>query len=413
MKKLLLSLSAFSFVTFFCFAFTSLNLVYADCDPSDNSCKQLQDIHAQISKLEGQITDAKNQEKTLTSQLNLIDGQTKVTTLKIEETNLNIEKLKREISDLSTRIDRIGVTLDSLSEILLGRIVETYKYNDTVSTFNLIFSSQNFANLIERLKYIQVAQAYDKKKLYELQATKMAYNDQQQDKKTRQAEAEKLSKDLETYQKQLDDQKKTKDALLNETQNNETTYQRLLAQAQAELAGFASFAASRGGASLLSGQTTCDDWGCYYNQRDSQWGGNPLNGTNYTLATDGCLITSVAMVFTHYGHKGVTPQTINNNSGNFATYEPAFLNKTASADGATLTRNSNHSVSDIDNLLSGGPVIVRISYSNGDTHFVVLVSGSSGNYKMNDPFIPSGHSISFTDHYSISSITEVDQITIQ
>ena len=211
--------------------------VFAE-DSSDLSI-QLQAKQAEIQKLEAHLQDAKNTERTLKSQLDLIDGQTKVTTLKIEETNLKIEKLKREISDLSTKIDRIGATLDSLSEILLRRIIQTYKYSNAVSTIDLLFSSHGFADLLQRLKYIQVAQAYDKKKLYELQATKLAYNDQKQDKQTRQQEAEKLNKDLETYKTQLAQQKKDKDELLRITKNDEARYQTLIAQLRAELTSIA------------------------------------------------------------------------------------------------------------------------------------------------------------------------------
>lgn len=237
MKKLLLSLLAFSLS-----AFVLFHHVYADCD-------ELCQKHAEIAKLEDQLADTKKQEKTLKSQLNLIDGQTKVTTLKIEETNLKIEKLKREINDLSTRIERIGSTLDRLSEILLQRIVQTYKYSNAVSTIDLLFSSHGFADLIERLKYIQVAQTYDKKKLYELQATKFAYNDQKQDKQTRQTEAEKLNKDLEVYKNQLAEQKKEKDQLLKETQNDEARYQQLIAKLKADADSLAR-ALAMGGAKI-------------------------------------------------------------------------------------------------------------------------------------------------------------------
>ena len=197
---------------------------------------ELQKKQEEIAKLEAHLADARNQEKTLNSQLDLIDGQAKVTSLKIEETNLKIEKLEREISDLSGRIERISSTLDTLSELLLKRIIQTYKYSNTVNTFDLLFSSHGFADLIERLKYIQVAQAYDKKKLYELQATKIAYNEQKVDKQTRQLEAEKLNKQLETYKLQLAQQKKDKDELLKVTRNDEARYQALIAVLRAEIA---------------------------------------------------------------------------------------------------------------------------------------------------------------------------------
>lgn len=232
MKKLLLIPLVFSFFVFLYSAPVTLNIVFAE--DSNVLTQQLQDKQAEITKLEEQLADTRKQEKTLKSQLNLIDGQTKVTQLKIEETNLRIEKLQREINDLATRITRIGATLDTLSEILLQRIVQTYKYSNAVSTIDLLFSSHGISDLLERLKYIQVAQAYDKQKLYELQATKLAYNDQKQDKQTRQKEAEKLNKDLEVYKVQLTEQKKAKDELLRITKNDEAIYQQKIILAQQE-----------------------------------------------------------------------------------------------------------------------------------------------------------------------------------
>lgn len=224
MKKFLLFLLAFSLATSL-----FLQSAYAD----DPIAEALRDKEAQIAQLESQLKDARNQENTLKSQLAIIDGQAKITALKIDEINLKIEKLKREINDLNTRIDRITKTLDNLSELLLNRIVQTYKYSD-ISTIDLLFSSHGFADLIKKIKYIQIIQAYDKKKLYELQATKSTYNDQRQDRQTRQGEAEKLNRQLEAYQKQLAEQKKQKDDLLLETQNNETRYQQLIAKLRAD-----------------------------------------------------------------------------------------------------------------------------------------------------------------------------------
>ena len=167
---------------------------------------------------------------------------------------------------------------------------------------------------------------------------------------------------------------------------------------------------SQGGATPLSNQTVCDDWGCYYNQRDTQWGSIGLGGSQYTIASDGCLVTSMAMVYTHYGHRSVNPITINANPSNFASYNRAYLLKTITADGATSTRAS----SIIDGELSAGrPVVVGISYDGGPIadHFVVLLSGSGGNYMMNDPFTPNGHNIAFTSKYSVGSIVEVDKVS--
>ncbi len=195
--------------------------------------QRLQEIQKQISELQGQLDQAKGQEKTLKTQLSYIDTQTKITQLKMEETTTQIAKLEQEISDLSGRITKLSLTLDSLTQVLLERIVQTYKYGN-FSAIDLLFSSNGFSDLLTRMKYIQVAQANDKKVLYQLQATKITYNEQKNDKETRQAQQEKLKKDLERYQGQLGEQKKAKQDLLNVTKNDESKFQSLIAQLQAD-----------------------------------------------------------------------------------------------------------------------------------------------------------------------------------
>lgn len=231
MKKLLVRSSLFVVLLL-----TLLPTAYAQTQ--DDLSKQLLEKQKQIAELETQLDTSKSQEKTLKTQLLVIDNQAKITTLRIEETNLKIEKLKREIDDLSSRITRISASVDQLSEILLNRIVQTYKYS-SVTTLDLLFSSHGFADLVERIKFIQVAQANDKKVLFQLQATKAAYHDQKQDKESRQKEAEQLTLDLKKYQDQLEQQKKDKQQLLEVTKNDEARYQGLIRQLEAEISSIA------------------------------------------------------------------------------------------------------------------------------------------------------------------------------
>ncbi len=208
----------------------------------ENELRNKQD---EIKRLEGQLADTQKQEKTLKSQLTFIDTQTNITELKIQETQFQIIKLDKEIEELTGRIERLSQSVDSISEVLLNRIVKTYKFGN-ITPIDLIFSSNGFADLIERVKYISVAQANDKKVLYQLQATKSTYNDQKNDKETRQIQQEKLKKDLESYQNQLADQKKAKEELLKVTQNDEKKFQDLLAKLRADTESIARALAGTG-----------------------------------------------------------------------------------------------------------------------------------------------------------------------
>jgi hypothetical protein len=244
--------------------------------------------------------------------------------------------------------------------------------------------------------------------MVDLATTKQSLTKDYNATQTQQAQLVTLKKQLASQQAQLTQTKAQQNALLAQTKDSEANYQKLLAAAEAQLASFSAFAQNAGGSGLLANQTSCDSWGCYYNQRDAAWGNVALNGTQYRLASDGCLVTSMAMVLTHYGYWSVTPLSINSNPANFAAYYPAYLLYTISVGGVTATRVT----ATIDaTLATGNPIVVGL-HAYGGTHFVVLVSGKKGAYLMRDPYIANGKDINFTDHYSIKNIYEINKVII-
>lgn len=243
-NRILKQLLLFSCFTFFlCFIFSQAPISLAQSQ--EELDKQLREKQTQIRQLEEQLSVALKQEKTLKSQLSLIDQETSITKLRMEETNFKIAKLEQEIHTLDTSITRVSSTLDTTSEALLNLIVKSYKYGQP-SLLELFFSAHGFADVLERIKYNQTTEAYIKNKLYLLQATKIHYNDQKQDKQTRQTKQEELKKDLEKYQKQLKDQKNGKEELLRVTQNDEKKFQELLAKLRADTESIQRALGSRG-----------------------------------------------------------------------------------------------------------------------------------------------------------------------
>lgn len=362
------------------------------------------DLQKQIQELQGKISELQSQEKSLSSQIKIADNQIALSELKIADAQEKIKSLKGDIEITKGKISGLETDIDKTSKAFVGRAVGVYRVG-SIDAWQALLSSGDINNFFSRLKYLKIVQLYDKKNIFAAEQARVNYSNQQEILVDKKKEEEALNEKLQKFTDQLNQDKITKKKLLSETQGSEANFQKLLSQAKAQLAGFTRFTQSQGGASILSGQTKCDSWGCYYNQRDSQWGNAALNGTQYTLASDGCLVTSMAMMFTHYGYS-VTPLDINSNSSNFASYYPAYLLFTISAGGKTAQRVG---VS-LDSALSGGdPVVVGVN-AYGGTHFVVVKSGSSGSYIMNDPFLPGGHDVNFTDHYSMGSIFSIQKV---
>lgn len=378
--------------------FVCTKVLHADCDLS---C-----LNGEIDQYTQKISQLQGQANTLSNQIESYNAQIKLEELKVQQT-------QDEITLLGGRIDQVEISLQALTKAFSARASATYKMAMTGEPVYLLLSSSDLTDALLKYHYLQQIESYDQNLMTRLKSVQNTYIvDKQQ--------SEALQQQLQIAEASLNSQKQAKAQLLADTQGSELSYQKLLSQAEAQLAAFSTFAQNQGGASLLSNQTDCgDSWGCYYNQRDSGWGALPLNNTQYTIASDGCLVTSMAMIYTYFGHKDVTPISINSNSSNFASYYPAYLNYPISASGTGVTRNdiwnrnnSSSVTSAIDSQTgSNKPVVIGIN-AYGGTHFVVIKSGSNGNYSMNDPFIPNGKNLNFTDHYSISSIFEVDSVSI-
>lgn len=397
--------------SFFLLIILTLNVFLISPSPIsavDTNDPQYQDLQNKIKDYQSKLDSLRQQKSSLSSQIQLFDTQIYLTGLKITDTEQKIVDTQKEIEVLTTRIEGLDTSLNYLSKLMLQRVVDGYK-RQNVTVFDVLLDSNGANELMNKLKYYKTAQTNNEKLLLQVQETKVNFEDQKKVREDKKVQLDQLSKLLDEQKVALDTQKTQKQQLLAQTGNDETTYQRLLAQAQAQLASFGRFVSNSGGAGLLSNQTVCDDWGCYYNQRDSQWGSMGLDGySSYSIASDGCLVTSMAMVYTHLGRRGVNPISINSNSSNFASYAP-YLLYTISADGMTTSRIG----AEIDATLSSGdPVVVGVN-AYGGTHFVVLVSGSGGSYTMNDPYIENGHRISFNDHYSIGSIFEIRKVVPQ
>lgn len=369
--------------------------------------QQMAALNQQIAQYEAELQQVGANKKTLQAainslnlQKNKVQAQINLTQTQIQNTQIQIEQLGGQISaaqqTIATDQTALGAYLRSLQKAdAKPLIVQMLSSGGLVQTWNDLNQTLQIQNGIQN-----EIQALGQQK-NQLASTQSA-SEQKQSTLTAQQQA------LTAQQQSLLSTEQSKTQLLAETNSQEATYEKLLAAAEAELQSFSAFAQNAGGSKLVGNQTVCDSWGCYYNQRDSAWGSDPLDGTQYSMAADGCLVTSMAMIMTHYGYRNVTPVTINSNPNNFAAYYPAYLLTTINVDGMTVTRVT----AAIDATLAAGtPVVVGI-HAYGGTHFVVLVSGSNGNYLMKDPYITNGNDISFTDHYSLRSIFAIAKVVI-
>jgi peptidoglycan hydrolase CwlO-like protein len=384
-------------VFFLIFTVSNYSFVFAQDQtptPTPDTSQSQKDLEEQIQSLRGKIAELKEKGKTLSSQIAIMDNQVRLTEAKVFATKQEISNFVLDIDITTNKITSLQEALDNLSEILLNRIVATYEAG-MVKPFEILLSSNNASNYFSRLNYLEIAQSHDKRLIYDTQAAKNDYTNQKKIFEEKKKKVEILKKQLESYTVQLTQEKQSKQDLLIQTKGSESTYQQLLSQAQEQLAGFARFATTQGGPSILPPQPSPDGW--YYNQRDERWGNNSIGLSGEPVWKYGCLLTSVAMILKQRG-ENIIPIDVAGNSSYF--FQAYMLIPWA---GGKFTSIWNKDLGTIDaKLTSGKPVIVGLYAGQYGTHFVVLKSGSNGDYVMNDPWY--GPNLKFSDHYNTSQI---------
>jgi peptidoglycan hydrolase CwlO-like protein len=368
------------------------------------TCTSSQQCADLIKKYTDQISSLQGQAKTLKNQIAQFDAQIQLTTLKISQT-------EEQIRLLGGRIDQLGISLASLTEAFSSRAVETYKLSRFENNFVFILSASDINSAFARLHYLEKIQEEDRNLLQKLKEAQVTYQGQK-------TEQETLQNQLRAQKANLNNQKMAKNNLLKTTQNDEAKYQSLLSQAQAQLNAFRSFVSSKGGASILSNQTVCDSWGCYYNQRDSSWGNSGIGLSSVSMADAGCLVTSVAMIAKHYG-KNITPLDIASHADPFYS-NTAYMNYPSwSISGMVGVTRSSSSPSEAlvdEEVNAGRPVIVGLygTYSYPQ-HFIVIKGKDGGGYVIYDPFMSDGgQGVKHLSDggYSFSDIRRVDKVSI-
>lgn len=280
------------------FTWSQTPTVAPTSQPQDSDrAKQLQE---KIKEFEQKVSDLHGQAKTLSSQIAVMDNQIKLTEYRIDSVKQQLLDLSVDIDTANKKINNLEKDLSGLTHVLISRIVATYKVGSSPS-FQVLLASSNISNFFTKLNYLKIAQAHDKKLIYDTQQAKIDYANQKDIFEEKKAKVESLKKELENYTLQLDQEKKSRESLLQVTRNDERKYQDLLAKARAEYEAIQGIVSGlgkevesgpvgegQGIASVISG-TSCNSGGTHLHFIVTQNGSNQ-NPFNYlsSIGSENC-----------------------------------------------------------------------------------------------------------------------------
>lgn len=355
------------------------------------------ELQKKIDEYEGKLSEVRTQKNTLSSQIEYMDTQIYLAQLKTQETTEKIETTEYEIDTLDDWIGDLDSSLDQLSKAMLGRIVAGYKTRQA-SVIDIIFDSSNASDLVNKLKYYEVARDTNKKVLLEVQEAKLNYQEQKKLREKKKEELDALKETLSAQEESLKSQQEEKRILLAATQNDESNYSRLLEEAKRQITAYKSFVAITGVGTVAPDGLGTGEGGWYLSQRDERWAGMRMGTSNESVLDVGCFITSIAMVMRYYG-SDYTPANIAGSSQYFLPGS-AYMYIPSTFNGSWPNGKSYRNISsgDLSSYLERGvPVIAGV---RGASHYVVLKKVDGGDYIMNDPIYGPDKKVS--DYYSLS-----------
>ncbi len=353
-----------------------------------------------------QISSNRSDQGTLKQAISTINAKINLAQGQINQTDAQITALEKDITVLSGVIETVKDSLSQLTTIYLARVQESYR-RSRVTPIDLIFSTNSMGDYFTKLKYLNSVKAKDQLILKELENSRQDYDLRKQTQESKQLEIEKLQAKLESQKKLLVSQQKEKQNLLVLTQNDEKKFESILKQAIAQVTAMRGFTS---GATPVKDQTHCDDWGCYYSQRDSAWFYNNIGNSTEVLGRVGCLITSWAMVTSHYG-KNLKPSDIAGSTAPFYLDTAYMVFSGWSVNGVSVSRSSIPKDKIDEELNAGRPIIVGLNTSAG-THFIVLKGKNGDEYIMNDPYMENGYDKPFLSTYSFNQVFRFDKVSV-
>ncbi len=204
----------------------------------------------EIKQLEQKVADLQGQSKTLSNQIAAMDSQIKLTQLRISATEQQIEDLTNDINTASKKVSKLETSLTDLTKILAKRIVVTYQTN-TIPSMQVLLTANNVSDFLDKANYLKIVQAHDKELVYATEQAKQDYANQKDILEGKKQKVEELKQQLVGYTQQIEVDKSTKNQLLRVTQNDESKYQQLLAQARAEYNAIQGIVAGNGTETLI------------------------------------------------------------------------------------------------------------------------------------------------------------------
>ncbi len=196
--------------------------------------QQIEEIQRQIEAYQVQLEVAGGKAKTLVGEISQLNARISQLQLEIKSLNLSIIETKTEVDDTQNQINIAKQKLD-LQKNVLAKYLQILSQTDRENFTALLFKISRLSDFFSNLRNLQDTQNKARSTIVSIKQLKAELEIKQADLQDKQDELEKLKSFQELQKQNLSVDKSSKDKLLKETKGQETKFQQLVKQSQAEI----------------------------------------------------------------------------------------------------------------------------------------------------------------------------------
>lgn len=149
-------------------------------------------IDQQIAALRNEIAQNKLQKQTVAREVAVIDAQVKIIQIQISSTQQQIDIANSQLAELSGQIETANADLEK-QKIVLGEYIRTMYINGQTSQIELIMTSSNFSDFVDKSEYLNTMQQKIQETLGKIENLKIQLDNKKHEVEVTKAKAEALA----------------------------------------------------------------------------------------------------------------------------------------------------------------------------------------------------------------------------
>lgn len=207
---------------------------YADNDKISELEDKIRQTKEEKEETEGKIDESKNELENLQNTTEGLKGQLNNLNSDLTQISNNLAELEEQIKAKNAEIEQTNSELDEAKEVeasqyaaMKKRVQFMYEKRDYI-LMEMLFSSANFADLLNRSDYIEKLSEYDREQLEKFQGTRAAIEEKEAQLEREKKELDDLIVDVKAEQSQIA-------GLVSQTSGKIATYQHEISSTEAEM----------------------------------------------------------------------------------------------------------------------------------------------------------------------------------